>query len=82
MNQGGGFGVLSEDLAEMICELAGFDGTIEWDTAKPDGQPRRRLDTSRAKQEFGFEAQTDFREGLGKTIDWYRGELTKGATGG
>ena len=48
-----------------------FEGEIVWDTSKPDGQPRRMLDTSRAKQEFGFQAETDFREGLRRTVDWY-----------
>jgi len=71
INLGAGFEISIKELAELICELAGFDGEIEWDTSKPDGQPRRRLDTSKAKEEFGFEARTDFREGLGKTIEWY-----------
>ena len=57
---------------EMICELTEFDGEIEWDTSKPDGQPRRCLDTSRAKKEFGFEAKTSFIKGVKRTIDWYR----------
>jgi GDP-L-fucose synthase len=48
-----------------------FKGEIRWDTSKPDGQPRRRLDTSRAEKEFGFRAKTNFEEGLKKTIDWY-----------
>jgi len=56
---------------ELICELTGFTGKIIWDTSKPDGQSRRCLDTSKAKKEFGFEAKTDFREGLKKTIEWY-----------
>jgi GDP-L-fucose synthase len=71
VNLGAGFEISIKDLAEMICDLAGFDGDIEWDTSKPDGQPRRSLDTTRAKEEFGFEAKTDFREGLKRTIDWY-----------
>ncbi|MCK4421370.1 GDP-L-fucose synthase, partial [candidate division WOR-3 bacterium] len=54
-----------------IVELTGFEGEIRWDTSKPDGQPRRMLDTSRARKKFGFEAKTDFREGLKKTIEWY-----------
>jgi len=57
-----------------MCELAGFDANIEWDDSKPDGQTRRRLDTSRAKKEFGFMAKTEFREGLKKAIDWYAKE--------
>jgi GDP-L-fucose synthase len=72
VNLGAGFEISIKDLAELICELAGFDGEIEWDTTKPDGQPRRCLDTSKAKQEFGFVAKTDFREGLKRTINWYK----------
>lgn len=60
------------DLAELICELMGFDGEILWQTDKPNGQPRRCLDTQRAKSAFGFEAQVDFRGGLKNTIEWYR----------
>ena len=55
----------------LIKELAGFQGEVQWDTSKPDGQPRRRLDTSRAKEEFGFEAKMSFQEGLANTISWY-----------
>jgi GDP-L-fucose synthase len=71
VNLGAGFEISIKELAEMICELAGFDGNIKWDMSKPDGQPRRCLDTSKAKKEFGFKAKTDFREGLRKTIEWY-----------
>jgi GDP-L-fucose synthase len=59
------------ELVEVIRELVGFEGEIRWDTSKPDGQPRRRVDPSRAKQYFGFEATVPFREGLRRTIDWY-----------
>lgn len=59
------------DLVVLICELVGFSGEIRWDTSKPDGQPRRRVDPTRAKESFGFEARTTFREGLRTTIDWY-----------
>jgi GDP-L-fucose synthase len=55
----------------LICELTGFKGRLVWDATKPDGQPRRQLDTSRAKREFGFTSKTDFREGLKRTIAWY-----------
>jgi len=72
INLGAGFEISIMELAGLICELAGFDGEIEWDTSKPDGQPRRCLDTSKAKEEFGFEAKTYFREGLRKTIEWYK----------
>ena len=59
------------DLVETIRELVGFEGEIRWDTTRPDGQPRRRVDPSRAKQYFGFEASVPFRDGLRRTIDWY-----------
>ncbi|HUU64032.1 MAG TPA: GDP-L-fucose synthase [Dehalococcoidia bacterium] len=71
INLGAGFEISIKELAGLICELAGFDGEIEWDVSKPDGQPRRCLDTSKAKKEFGFEARTDFRKGLRRTIEWY-----------
>lgn len=71
INLGAGFEISIEGLAKLICELTGFDGEIQWDTSKPNGQPRRRLDTTKARQEFGFEAKTGLREGLRKTIDWY-----------
>ena len=61
-----------KDLAELICEVMGFEGKLVWQTDKPNGQPRRCLDTERAKQAFGFEAKTDFREGLKNTVAWYR----------
>lgn len=76
INLGTGFEISIKDLAEMICELAGFNGRIEWDTSKPDGQPRRLLDITKAKKEFGFEAKTEFREGLKTTIEWYRSYRT------
>ena len=60
------------DLVGIITEAVGFDGEVRWDTSKPDGQPRRRVDPSRAREEFGFVAKVDFREGLRRTIDWYR----------
>jgi len=72
VNLGAGFEISIKDLAELICELSGFDGELEWDTTKPDGQPRRCLDTSKAEKEFGFRARTDFRTGLLRTIQWYR----------
>ena len=63
------------DLAALIAELTGFEGEIVWDTSMPNGQPRRRLDVSRAKELFGFEARTTLREGLARTIEWYRASL-------
>jgi len=72
VNLGAGFEIKIKDLVELIAELTGFDGEIVWDTTKPDGQPRRCLDVSRAKKEFGFEARADFRVRLEKTIEWYK----------
>lgn len=72
VNIGAGFEISIKDLADLIVEITGLKGRIVWDPTKPDGQPRRMLDTSRAFQEFGFRAKTQFREGLKKTIEWYR----------
>jgi GDP-L-fucose synthase len=71
VNIGAGFEITIKDLAEKIARLTGFAGEIRWDSSKPDGQPRRCLDVSRAKEYFGFEAKTPFDEGLKTTIDWY-----------
>ncbi len=71
VNLGSGMEISIKELVNLICQLMDFKGEIRWDTSKPDGQPRRRLDTSGAKKEFGFEAKTDFVEGLKKTIQWY-----------
>lgn len=70
-NIGSGGSILIHDLAEVIREEVGFTGNIEWDTTKPDGQPLRQLDVSRAEREFGFKAKTSFHDGLKKTIEWY-----------
>lgn len=72
INIGAGFEIKIKDLAELIARLTGYKNNILWDASKPDGQPRRCLDTSRAEKEFGFRAKTNFEEGLKKTIDWYR----------
>jgi GDP-L-fucose synthase len=72
VNIGSGEEISIRALAELIVELTGFEGDLEWDTSKPNGQPRRALDTSKAERLFGFKAQTPFREGLKKTVDWYR----------
>ena len=72
VNLGSGFEISIKDLAELIGRLTGFEGRFVWDTSKPNGQPRRALDVSRAEQEFGFRARTRFEEGLRKTIEWYR----------
>ena len=73
VNIGAGFEISIRDLVGLITELTGFRGRVVWDATKPDGQPRRMLDTTRAFKEFGFRAKADFRDGLAKTIDWYRG---------
>ena len=77
VNIGAGFEISIRDLVALIVELTGFRGRIVWDTTKPDGQPRRMLDTARALSEFGFRARTGFRAGLTKTIAWYRAEHAK-----
>ncbi|MBT9175632.1 MAG: GDP-L-fucose synthase [candidate division WS2 bacterium] len=71
VNLGAGFEISIKDLVELIAKLTEFKGEIIWDTTKPDGQPRRMLDVSRAEREFGFRAKTSLEEGLRKTIDWY-----------
>jgi GDP-L-fucose synthase len=72
VNLGAGFEISMKELAHKIKDAVGYQGTIEWDTSRPNGQPRRMLDVSRAKQKFGFSAKTSFDEGLAKTITWYR----------
>ena len=72
VNLGSDLEISIKDLAELIGRLTGFKGKIIWDESKPDGQPRRRLDTTRAEKEFGFKAKMDFEKGLKKTIKWYR----------
>jgi GDP-L-fucose synthase len=76
VNIGSGCEIRIRELAEKIAKLTGFDGEIWWDSSKPDGQPRRRLDVSRARECFGFEARMPFDEGLKATIDWYRASRT------
>jgi GDP-L-fucose synthase len=72
VNLGTGAEISIRELAEQIAELTGFEGEIEWDSSMPNGQPRRSLDASRARELFGFEARTPLREGLERTIAWYR----------
>lgn len=72
VNLGTGSEISIRNLVELICELMAFDGKITWETDKPNGQPRRCLDVTRAKQSFGFTTQVDFKQGLRNTIDWYR----------
>ena len=71
VNIGAGREIIIKDLVEKIVELTGFEGEIRWDKSKPDGQPRRCLDVSKAKKEFGFEAKTGFEDGLKNMIEWY-----------
>ena len=71
VNIGAGFEIKIKDLAKKIADLTGFKGKIKWDTTQPDGQPRRCLDVSRAREKFGFEAKMDFDQGLRNTIEWY-----------
>ena len=72
VNLGTGEEISIKDLAEVIGHETGYSGEIVWDTSKPNGQPRRKLDTTRAKELFGFEAKTPFREGIRRTVAWYR----------
>ena len=74
VNIGSGMEISIKDLVQLICQLMDFKGEIRWDTSKPDGQPRRKLDISRAKKEFGFIAKIDFKIGLQKTIKWWQKE--------
>ena len=78
VNIGASFEISIKDLTETVARLTGFEGSIRWDTSKPNGQPRRKLDTTRAREAFGFEAKTDFEEGLRRTIDWYANERANG----
>jgi len=77
VNLGSGMEISIRDLAHLIARLTGFEGEVVWDTSKPDGQPRRYLDTSKAERLFGFKAQTSFEEGLRKTIEWYREKVIR-----
>jgi GDP-L-fucose synthase len=78
VNLGAGREITIRELVTLIAKLTGFKGEIAWDASKPDGQPRRCLDVSRAEREFNFRATTDFETGLKRTIEWYRGEQTHG----
>lgn len=71
VNIGAGFEISIKDLVSLIVGITGFNGNVVWDSTKPDGQPRRCLDVTRAKEEFGFSAKTGFEEGLKRTIEWY-----------
>jgi GDP-L-fucose synthase len=77
VNLGAGFEITIKDLTELIARLCGFHGTVRWDKSKPNGQPRRMLNTDRARQAFGFQARIPFEEGLQETITWFRQERTR-----
>ncbi len=77
VNIGAGNEIAIRKLVEIIAEYTGFRGEIIWDTSKPDGQPRRGLDVSRAEREFGFKAEIGFEDGLKKTIEWYQNNYSK-----
>jgi GDP-L-fucose synthase len=79
VNLGTGEEISIRELAELVAELTGYRGEIVWDTSKPNGQPRRKLDTSRAEELFGFRARTTLRDGLARTIEWYRESVPAGA---
>ena len=77
VNLGAGFEISIKDLVEMIAKKTGFNGELVWDTTKPNGQPRRKLDTTRAMERFGFKAQMSFEEGIDQTIKWFRENQAK-----
>ncbi len=77
VNLGSGYEISIKDLAEMIVRMTGFEGKLVWQTDKPNGQPRRGLDVSRAKEYFGWSAQVPFEEGMRRTIEWYKANRSK-----
>jgi len=79
VNLGSGEEISIRDLVELTCSLVGFEGAVKWDTTKPDGQPRRCLDTSRAAAEFGWRAKTKLRDGMRQTIAWFDEEMGRKA---
>ena len=79
VNLGSGVEISIRDLVHVVAKLTGFKGEIVWDTTKPNGQPRRCVDTSRAERWFGFRARTSFEDGLRRTVEWYRTRRTRGA---
>jgi GDP-L-fucose synthase len=79
VNLGSGMEISIKELITLIAKLTGYEGKLVWNTSKPNGQPRRRLDVSKAEKEFGFKAQVNFQEGLHRTIDWYIQKTTKDA---
>jgi GDP-L-fucose synthase len=81
VNLGSAFEISIKDLVDTIARLTGFQGRIVWDASKPNGQPRRKLDTSRAEQLFGFVSSTSFEEGLKNTVEWYRAHVASPVAG-
>jgi len=77
VNLGSGEEIMIGELVYMIKELVGYEGEVEWDTSRPDGQPRRKLDVSKAKEEFGFESEITLTEGLVETIEWYKKNILR-----
>lgn len=77
VNLGSGMEITIRDLVTKISDITGFEGDIVWDKSKPDGQPKRCLDVSRAREEFGFEAKMGFDEGLKRTVEWYLKKVKK-----
>ena len=71
VNIGSGMEITIKELVSVLCRLIGYDGAVRWDTSKPNGQPRRSLDVTRARRAFGFQASTDFLTGLGRTVEWW-----------
>lgn len=78
VNLGSGMEISIKDLVTLIARLTGYEGKLVWDTSKPNGQPRRRLNVERAEREFGFKARVGFEEGLRRTIEWYQGQMSSG----
>ena len=77
MNVGSSVEMTIADLVRAIARAVGFEGRVVWDTSKPNGQPRRKADTTRAEREFGFRSDTSFDDGLRRTVDWYVAERTQ-----
>lgn len=77
VNLGSGEEIRIKDLVYMIKEMVGYEGDLEWDTTRPDGQPKRKLDVSKAKEEFGFQSGISFKDGLSKTIEWYKENMCR-----
>jgi GDP-L-fucose synthase len=72
VNIGASFEITIHDLANLIADVVGFEGQINWDTTKPNGQPRRKIDVERAREEFGFQSEVDFKDGIARTVEWFK----------